>query len=125
MFKTMGRRSRQAAPVALFALAAFASAPSLAQDEAGVDDVMMSVVGEENANEQAFAEEIGLPEPDNGGGALPDEAHDDAQFGGFGLDTANDARELRRLSGERSGAARELGRDTDEVGRGNGGGPSE
>lgn len=122
MFNIMDRRSRQAAPVVLFALATFASAPSLAQDEGGVDDVMMSVVGEENANEQAFAEEIGLPEPDNQGGAPPDPAHENAAPR---MDMANEARQLREGSGDRSEAARDLGRDTGEIRRGNRGGPPE
>lgn len=107
---------RRASLAALFALAAFASAPALAQDGSAIDDVMMSVVGEENANEQAFAEEIGLPDPENGRGP-PDSAHDKAAFG---LDNANEARKLRDETGDRSDAARNLGRDASEVRRGAG-----
>lgn len=110
-------RLRQAAPAILFALAAFASGPALAQDEGSVDDVMMSVVGQENANEQAFAEEIGLPDPNNEGAGPSESARENAAFG---IDMADEARRLREGSGNRSEAARQLGRDTNEVGRNNG-----
>lgn len=109
----MDSRIRNAAAMALFALAASAGAPALAQDEGSVDDVMMSVIGEEDASEQAFAEEIRLPGSGDGDEEPPDTARDAAEGG---RDASSAARELRQETGERSESARDLGADAAERG---------
>lgn len=105
----MSPRCRHAAPAILLALAAFTVTPAAAQEEAdSVDDVTMSVIDAGDANEQTFAEEIRVP------GGPPGEAGagDDAAVG---TDMADDARELRDESGDRSETARDLGRDAREL----------
>lgn len=105
---------RQAAAASLLALALLASAPAPAQDEAGVDDVMMSVIEEDEANEEAFAEEIRLPGTGDDSEGQSEEARD---AGDLGRDTADDARELRDGSGAPAESARDLGGDTRERGQ--------
>lgn len=105
---------RHAAAASLLALTLLASAPAPAQDETGVDDVMMSVIEEDEANEEAFAEEIRLPGTGDGAEGRPEEARD---TGNPGRDTADEARELRDGSGAATESARDLGSDARERGQ--------
>lgn len=87
-----------------------------AQDDGDLNDVRMEVVGEPDAGEREFVEEIRLPET-----AAP-EARDNAAFG---LDTANEARqraadeaaEFGRSVAREAREARESGRDADNARR--------
>lgn len=105
----MTPRFRQAAAASLLALALLASAPAPAQDESGVDDVMMSVIEEDEANEETFAEEIRLP--GTGDDGRPEEARD---AGDLGRESIDDARELRDGSGAPAESVRDLGGDARE-----------
>lgn len=102
---------QHAVTATLLALAVIATTPAAAQEAAGVDDVMMSVIDEGDANEETFAEEIRLPGSDDGGEGPPEDARG----------AADDARELRNDTGERTESARDLG--TDAAGRGQQDGP--
>lgn len=107
----MTPRFRHAAAASLLALALLASAPAPAQDETGVDDVMMSVIEEDEANEEAFAEEIRLPGTGDDAEGQPEEGRD---AGDLGRDTIDDARELRDGSTAPTESARDLGGDARE-----------
>lgn len=102
-----------AVPMALMALGMLAATPALAQgDEGDVGEVMMQVAPDVEDGEVEFTEENRIELPP----AVPEEsaAHENAAFG---LETANEARQLRELEDPEaiSEAARELGRDADEI----------
>lgn len=111
------------------------SGATLARD----GDVVMSVVGDEEAAEEDFVDEIRLPEPAARQGresaAQGLDRADEAREGGrdFGRDRAAEARERAAEARDRAAEARERGRaardaagDRDESGeRGNGGRPDE
>lgn len=111
-------------PATLFALALLGAGPALAQqtpevaqEQGDVDEVMMSVVGQENADEQAFAEDVAVPRSegdveDGGFGQAKEEA---AGPGQLGLGVAEEARDLEGLSAEDEEFQRELGEVIDEA----------
>jgi len=99
------------------------AAPAWAED-GSLDDVTMEVVEDPEADEREYVDEIELP------AAAAPEARENA---GFGIDTANEARDRAREDGQGFGQstaqeARELGRDAANAaksGDGAGNGPPE
>lgn len=105
-----------AVPMALMALGMLAATPALAQGSEGdVGEVMMQVAPDVEDGEVEFTEENRIELPP----AVPEEsaARENAENAAFGLETANEARQLRELEDPEaiSEAARELGRDADEI----------